>query len=104
MKKPSRTDLKALASMTDEEIDYSDIPPLPEAFFKRAAVWQPQPKVSVTVDLDVDILEWFKVEADDWQSRIQTALRLYVEANKAYLKSQATKRRNASNGRHTATR
>ena len=68
-----RTDLKALASMTDEEIAYSDIPPLPEAFFKRVAVWQPQPKVSVTVDLDVDILKWFKVEADDWQSRIQRA-------------------------------
>ena len=104
MKNSSRTDLEALASMPDEQIDYSDIPPLPEAFFKRAAVWQSQPKVSVTVDLDVDILEWFKVEADDWQSRIQTALRLYVEANKAYLKSQGTKRQNASNDRHAVTR
>ena len=104
MKNSSRTDLEALASMPDEQIDYSDIPPLPEAFFKRAAVWQPQPKVSVTVDLDVDILEWFKVEADDWQSRIQTALRLYVEANKAYLQNQGTKRQNASNDRHAATR
>ncbi|OQY50991.1 MAG: hypothetical protein B6240_00690 [Desulfobacteraceae bacterium 4572_87] len=72
--------------------------------FPHARVWQPKPKVSVTVDLDVDVLEWFKVEADDWQSRIQTALRLYVEANKAYLKSQGSKIRNASNGRHAATR
>ncbi len=44
MKKPSETDWEALASMTDDEIDYSDIPPLPETFFKRAKLWRPQPK------------------------------------------------------------
>ena len=79
--------------MADDEIDYSDIPALPEAFFKKAAVWHPQPKVSVTVNLDVDILEWFKWEADDWEAKIQTALRLYVEANKAYLSSREGKKR-----------
>ncbi len=92
MKKPSETDWDALASMTDDEIDYSDIPPLPDTFFKRAKVWHPQPKVAVTVELDADILEWFKEEADDWELRIQTALRLYVEANKAYLQTQRTAR------------
>ncbi len=90
MKKSSKTDWKALASMTDDEIDYSDIPTLPNVFFKRARVWRPQPKVSVTVELDEDILEWFKAEDEDWEARIQTALRLYVEANKAYLKTQRT--------------
>ncbi len=92
MKKPSKTDWEGLASMTDEDIDYSDIPPLPDTFFKRAKVWQPQPRVAVTVDLDADILEWFKIEAEDWESRIQTALRIYVEANKAYRKSQYANR------------
>ncbi len=92
MKKPSETDWDALASMTDDEIDYSDIPPLPDTFFKRAKVWRPQPKVAVTVELDADILEWFKEEAGDWEARIQTALRLYVEANKAYLQTQRSTR------------
>ncbi|MFO7885051.1 MAG: BrnA antitoxin family protein [Desulfobacteraceae bacterium] len=90
MKKSSKTDWEALTSMTDDEIDYSDIPPLPDAFFKRAKVWHPQPKVSVTVEIDADILEWFKSEAEDWEARVQTALRLYVEANKAYLQTQRT--------------
>ena len=92
MKKISETDWEALASMTDDEIDYSDIPPLPDAFFRRAKVWRPQPKVTVTVELDADILEWFKAESEDWEARVQTALRLYVEANKAYLQTQKTTR------------
>jgi len=86
MKKPSKTDWEGLAAMTDDDIDYSDIPPLPDTFFKRAKMWRTQQKVSVTFELDADILEWFKMESDDWNARIQTALRLYVEANKAYRK------------------
>lgn len=78
--------------MTDEEIDYSDVPPLPDAFFERARVWRPRPKVTVTVELDADILEWFRAEAEDWEARMQTALRLYVEAHKAYRQTQAMTR------------
>lgn len=86
MKKSSETDWKLLESMADEEIDCSDIPPLPDSFFEHAKVWRSQPKVSVTVELDADILDWFKTEGLDWREKIQTALRVYVEANKAYRK------------------
>jgi uncharacterized protein (DUF4415 family) len=92
MKKQSKTDWKGLALMTDEEIDYSDIPSLPDAFFNRARVWHPQPKVAVTVELDADIMEWFRLESEDWEARIQAVLRLYVEANKAYLQTQGADR------------
>jgi len=40
-KKTSRTDWKRLASMKDDEIDYSDIPPLTDAFFDRAVLRSP---------------------------------------------------------------
>ena len=83
MKKSSKTDWKAIESMDDGEIDFSDIPKLPKAFFKRAKVWHPHSKVKVTVELDEDLLKWFKEENDDWEGRIQTALRLYVETHKA---------------------
>lgn len=89
MKRSSKTDWEQLAKMPDEEIDYSDIPPLPETFFKRARVWHPESKVKVTVEVDSDILEWFKTEDADWQARMETALRLYVEAHKAYRKKSA---------------
>ena len=90
--KQSRTDWAALEAMSDEEIDYSDIPPLPDAFFQRAKLWRPQPKVTVTVEMDADILEWFKAETTDWQAQIQMALRTYVESHKAYQPAKAQSR------------
>lgn len=89
MTRSPKTDFDQLAKMPDEKIDYSDIPPLPETFFKRARVWRPESKVKVTVEVDSDILEWFKVEDADWQARMETALRLYMEAHKAYRKKSA---------------
>ena len=80
----SGTDWGALAQMSDADIDFSDIPPLPERFFQEARLWQQQPKVTVAAEMDADLLEWFKAESDDWEARLQAALRLYVEAHKAY--------------------
>lgn len=84
MNDTSKTDWEALAAMTDEEIDYSDIPPLSTTFFERARVWQPQPKVNLKLQVDADIVEWFQNAGDDWEARIQAALRFYVESHKTY--------------------
>jgi uncharacterized protein (DUF4415 family) len=84
MKNSSKTDWEGLSQMSDEEIDYSDIPPLTERFFREAKLWQSRPKVTVTVKVDADVLEWFKSESDNWEARLQAALRLYVETHKAY--------------------
>ncbi len=40
-KKTSRTDWDRLASMKDDEIDYTDIPPLTDAFFDKATLRLP---------------------------------------------------------------
>ncbi|MBN1582989.1 MAG: BrnA antitoxin family protein [Anaerolineae bacterium] len=87
MKNSSKTDWENLSQMSDAEIDYSDTPPLTERFFQEAKLWQPRPKVTVTVEMDADVLEWFKSESDNWEARLQAALRLYVEAHKAYQKT-----------------
>ncbi len=80
----SKTDWEALAAMTDEEIDYSEIAPLSAAFFERARVWQPQPQVTLKLQVDADILEWFQKTSDNWEAQVQAALRFYVESHKAY--------------------
>ena len=80
----SGTDWDALTKMSDVDIDYSDTPPLSDRFFREARLWYQQPKVTVTVEMDADLLEWFKSESDNWEARLQAALRLYVEAHKAY--------------------
>ena len=59
MSTTSKTDWDRLDKMKDEDIDYSDIPELDDAFFKNAEVRMPSKK-SVTIRLDSDVLIWFK--------------------------------------------
>lgn len=80
----SRTDWEALAAMADEDIDYSEIAPLPASFFERARMWQPQPQVTLHLQVDADILEWFQNSSENWEAQVQAALRFYVESHKAY--------------------
>jgi hypothetical protein len=50
--KHSRTDWQALESMSDEDIDYSDIPPLDDDFFDRAVLRLPKEQVTRTAQFD----------------------------------------------------
>ncbi|HEX8160381.1 MAG TPA: BrnA antitoxin family protein [Pyrinomonadaceae bacterium] len=67
--------------MADEEIDTTDIPPLDETFFANARLRVPGKKVSVTLDVDADVMEWFKAQGEDFRSRINAALKIYAEAH-----------------------
>ena len=83
MNEHSRTDWQKLEAMTDEEIDYSDIPPLDDNFFARATLRLPhQPQVTVTMQVDRDVFAWFNAQGDGWERRVRAALRIYVEAHK----------------------
>jgi uncharacterized protein (DUF4415 family) len=73
-----------IAQMPDEDIDFSDIPPLGEDFWKNAVrgkFYRPVKK-QVTVRLDADVLEWFKAKQGGkrgYQTAINAALRKVVE-------------------------
>jgi hypothetical protein len=56
MSAKTKTDWSRVDTLTDGEIDTSDIPPLSESFFARAMLRPPQLLVSVTLRLDPDIL------------------------------------------------
>lgn len=79
-----REELRRLAEMSDEDIDFSDIPPLGEDFWKNAVrgkFYRPVKK-QVTVRLDADVLEYFKAKqggARGYQTAINAALRKVVE-------------------------
>ncbi|HEV2881354.1 MAG TPA: BrnA antitoxin family protein [Pyrinomonadaceae bacterium] len=83
MKKPSETNWARVDEMTDEGIDTSDIAPLDETFFGNAKLRMPE-KVSVTVNVDADVLEWFRAQGGEFQQRINAALRIYAEAHKEH--------------------
>ena len=75
--KRQKADLGALAARPDSEIDFSDIPPLTEDFWKNAVrgkYYKPT-KTSTTVRIDSDVLAWLRAQGKGYQSRINAILR-----------------------------
>ena len=76
---------KEIEAMSDEDIDFSDIPELDEAFFKNAKLVKRQPKTeAISIRVDTDTLEWFRATAKNnpeirgYQTLINDVLRTYV--------------------------
>ena len=78
LKHTSRTDWDRLDEMTDDDIDYSDIPPLNDEFFARARLVIPN-----AVAVDPDVLAWFKRLGPDYPERINRILREYIGQQEA---------------------
>jgi uncharacterized protein (DUF4415 family) len=78
----SKTNWTRIDSLTDRDIDYSDIPELDKDFFRSATLVLPEPKTTVTIRLDQRVLEWFKAKGPGYQTRINALLRAYMEAHK----------------------
>ena len=75
---PITAQLDALGAMSDENIDYSDIPEILNwEGAERGKFYRPIKK-PVTLRLDADVLEWFKHHHPKYQSAINAALREYV--------------------------
>ncbi|MEB3310012.1 MAG: BrnA antitoxin family protein [Snowella sp.] len=69
-------------AMSDEDIDYSDIPPLDDEFFKNAKrVTQRSETEQISIRLDTEILEWFRNHAQEesYQTLINDVLRTYIK-------------------------
>ncbi|MGV0877729.1 BrnA antitoxin family protein [Martelella sp. FLE1502] len=74
----SNAKLKTLAERRDDDIDYSDIPELDEAFFREAKLVDPVAKTQITMRLDSDVLEWFRSQGKGYQTRINAVLKAYM--------------------------
>jgi len=69
--------LAELAKRPDSEIDYSDIPPLPESFWRNAIrnpFYRPV-KQQLTVRLDADVVAWLRRQGRGYQTRLNQVLR-----------------------------
>ncbi|MBC7968758.1 MAG: BrnA antitoxin family protein [Verrucomicrobia bacterium] len=82
MSNTSNTNWDKVDSMTEDEIDTSDIPPLTEEFFNQSQWWKPVEPLNVLVHVDRDTLNWFQAQGDDYETRMAAALRLYADAHK----------------------
>lgn len=72
-----KAELKALSHVSERAIDYSDIPPLDDDFWKTAVrnpLYKPTKKLT-TVRVDSDVLAWLKGQGKGYQTKINAILR-----------------------------
>ena len=72
-----KAEIAALAAQPDAAIDTSDIPAMPEEFWKNAVrgrFYKPT-KTSTTVRIDSDVLAWLRSQGGGYQTRLNAILR-----------------------------
>jgi uncharacterized protein (DUF4415 family) len=77
LSKARKAELQALSAMPDSTIDFSDIPPLDEFFWKNALrnpFYKPT-KTHASVRIDSDVLAWLKTQGKGYQTRMNAILR-----------------------------
>jgi uncharacterized protein (DUF4415 family) len=77
MKSP--TDWRNSDALDDDEL--FDVPSLSPSFFQNDKACQPQPLAAVTLQVEPDVVAWFKGQGVGWEKRMVAALRLYMEAH-----------------------
>ena len=80
------TDWNRVRALSDHEVSQSvrndpDAHRTDAAFWKTAHVVMPQPKQSITIRLDADLLAWLRSQKG-YQTRINAVLRSFMEANR----------------------
>ena len=80
-----KTDWNRLERLGDAAIrkaakaDPGAAPVASSEWFRRAKLLEPQPKVTISMRLDEDIVKWFRAGGRGYQTRINAVLRAYVE-------------------------
>jgi uncharacterized protein (DUF4415 family) len=77
MTEARRRRLSRLAARPEGEIEFSEIPPLPDSFWKNAVrnpFYRPV-KQQLTVRLDSDVVAWLRRGGKGYQSRLNQVLR-----------------------------
>jgi uncharacterized protein (DUF4415 family) len=79
-----RRRLQAVAAIPDAAIDYSDIPRQtdPVKWTRPGLLVSSENKQQITLRVDADVLSFFKGTGKRYQSRINAALREYVNAHR----------------------
>jgi len=78
-----KAELDALAALPEDRIDTREMPEVRDWSKARRGVFYRPIKQQLTLRLDADLVEWFKVNGgqrgEGYQTRINAALREYVE-------------------------
>lgn len=69
--------------MKNDDIDTNDIPELTSDFWKNARLrYPPENKEQLSVKFDEDMVQWFRAQDEDYQTKMNAVLRYFYEAHK----------------------
>ena len=71
-----------LARIKDEDIDYSDIPPLDDAFWNKAELVEPDTTQQITLRVKKSVLDAFKATGKGYQTRMNAVLETYIRSQR----------------------
>lgn len=83
-----KTDWERADTMSDQEIenaakaDPDAAPILDREWFRTAKLVLPERKVPISLRMDREVVEWFKVHGKRYQSRMNAVLKAYVQAHR----------------------
>ncbi len=77
-----RTDWARVDATTDKEIDYTDSPEITEEMFKVMKKFEPPKKVLVNLRMDQEIVDFFKENSKQYQTKINEVLLTFVRGYK----------------------
>ena len=78
---PDETDWEKVDAMSDEEV-YQDALSDKDAQPTDKIFWEAAPLPSHLMNIDPDLLKWFKTRTVDYEAQINTVLRSYMETNR----------------------
>ena len=78
MMRLSKTRLSEIESLPEDAIDTSDIPELDDDFWENARRIVPENYLQI----EHEVLEWFKRRGQDYHVQINTVLRAYMESHR----------------------
>lgn len=80
--KAPKTDWARVDAMTDDDIDYSDSPEITQEMFKVMKKFEPTKKVLVNLRMDAEIVDFFKANSKQYQTKINEVLLTFVRGYK----------------------
>ena len=76
--RPSKTRLSEIENIPENVIDTSEIPELDDDFWENAQPIVPENYLQI----EYEILEWFKEQGQDYHTLINKVLRAHIETHK----------------------
>lgn len=95
--KKGKTDWARLRHMKDDEVDFSDIPELTDEELAQMVWTAPRSdtKVTISMRVDPDVLDWYKRLGRGYQSRMHMVLRAFMQTRQTRSKTKKPTRRAA---------